>query len=73
MMTRESYKHEVAVDERRHAVVRIQIQQVFGQIAVVDVDDVDSDALLGQARAVSGGSRDQQASRIASSLIDGWQ
>src|SRR5690606_41869610 len=40
-----------AVDERRHAVVRVQVEQVLGEVALLDVDDVDVDALLGQHEA----------------------
>ena len=41
-------ENEVAIDERRHAVVRIEVEEVFGQVAVIDIDDIDVDALLGE-------------------------
>src|SRR5690606_21594595 len=41
-------QHEIAVDERRHAVVRVQVEQVLGEVTLLDVDDVDVDALLGE-------------------------
>jgi hypothetical protein len=46
---------QVTVYERRHAIVRIEIEQILGKIAVLDIDDVDGDALLRKhkARAVA--------------------
>jgi hypothetical protein len=41
-------KYEIAVNECRDTAVRIQIEQILGQAAIIDVDYIDIDALLGQ-------------------------
>ena len=41
-------EHEIPVEQRRRGVVGIQVEQVFGKLAVNDADDVDDDALLGE-------------------------
>src|SRR6185295_10044919 len=50
-------QHQVAIDERRRGVVRIQVEQILGILARVDVDDLDVDRLLGDhdARAMAPG------------------
>ena len=58
-------EHEIAVHQRRHAVVRIEIEQVLGKSPGLDAHDVDADALLREhdARAVTPrivGSREQR-------------
>jgi hypothetical protein len=37
---------KITIYERGHAVVRIEIEQILGEVAVLDIDDVDGDALL---------------------------
>ena len=41
-------QHQVAVHQRRHRVIRVQVQQVLGQVAALHVDRLDVDALLSQ-------------------------
>src|SRR6202000_133259 len=38
-------KDEVPVDQRRYAVIRVEIEKIFGELRGVDTDDVDADAL----------------------------
>jgi hypothetical protein len=48
-------QHQVAIDQRRHGVVRVQVEQILGQVAALHVDRLDVNALLRQddARAVA--------------------
>jgi hypothetical protein len=41
-------KHQVPVDQRRYAVIRIEIEQILRELRGVDADNVDADALLSQ-------------------------
>jgi hypothetical protein len=48
-------QHEIAIHQRGHAVIRVQVEQVLGELARLDAHDVDADALFRKhdARAVA--------------------
>jgi len=48
-------EHQVPIDQRRHAVIRIEIEEILRELRGVDTDDVDADAFLSQhdARAMT--------------------
>ena len=44
-------QNQVPVDQRRDAVIRIQVEQIFRQLVQVAIDELDGDAFLGEHQA----------------------